>query len=59
MSKFVKLAAGPRLFSFEWWSKNAFSLFNKNNTVLKKMGIKKPPTAGEFLNKFFRAVARQ
>ena len=27
MSKFVKLAAEPRLFSFEWWSKNALKLF--------------------------------
>ena len=56
MSKFVKLAAGPRLFSFEWWTKNAFSLFGKNNSVLKKMGIKKVPTPGEFLNKFFELL---
>ena len=55
MSKFVKLAAGPRLFSFEWWSKNAFSLFGKNNTVLEKMGIKKPKP-GEFLNKFLELL---
>jgi hypothetical protein len=56
MSKFVKLAAGPRLFSFEWWTKNAFSLFGKNNSVLRKMGIKKPPTPGEFLNKFLELL---
>ena len=53
MSKFVKLAAGPKLFSFEWWSKNAFNLFGKNKTVLSKMGIKNIPKPAEFINKFF------
>ena len=56
MSKFVKLAAGPKLFSFEWWSKNAFNLFGKNKTVLSKMGIKNIPKPAEFLNKFLELL---
>ena len=57
MSKFVKLAAEPRLFSFEWWSKNALKLFGKNKAVaamMKTKGAKLSPDT--FFSEFFKLL---
>ena len=57
MSKFVKLAAGAKLFSLGWFSENAFKLFGKNKAVLAKMGIKNPAVLiGEFTKKFMDLI---
>jgi len=56
MSKFVKLAAGPNIFSFAWWSKNAFGLFKNNPSILKKMGFNGIPTPKEFTQKFIQLI---
>ena len=57
MSKFVKIAADPKFPSLGWFSKNAFKLFGKNSTVLKKMGAKKPfLNPAEFTEKFMQLI---
>jgi hypothetical protein len=56
MSKFVKLAAPPNIFSFAWWSKNAFGLFKDNPSILKKMGFNGIPTPQQFTQKFIELI---
>ena len=56
MSKFVKLAAPPNIFSFAWWSKNAFGLFKNNPSILKKMGFNGIPTPQQFTQKFIELI---
>jgi hypothetical protein len=57
MSKFVKLAAEPRLFSFEWWSKNAFKLFGKNKAVTEMMKAKGAKiSVASFFSEFFKLL---
>jgi hypothetical protein len=58
MSKFVKLAAEPRLFSFEWWSKNALGLFGKNKAVREMMKAKgvRNVTNASFFSEFFKLL---
>ncbi len=54
MSKFVKIAAGEKIFSLPWFKANAEKLFNKNKLILRKLGFKENviPNPVEFTKRF-------
>lgn len=53
MSKFVKIAAGEKIFSLPWFKANAEKLFIKNKLILGKLGFKNAiPSPVEFTKRF-------
>lgn len=54
MSKFVKIAAGEKIFSLPWFKVNAEKLFLKNKKILQILGFKpnQIPSPVEFTKRF-------